>query len=80
MIIAGETYQESFHFPPNSEFFGPRLHAAAATAELTPSQNHLYTVMGEFEQATLETYEGILDPTLHAESFGCLTSRSTYNR
>jgi len=65
MIIAGGTYHESCHFPPDSDFFGPGLRAAAATAELTPTQNHLYTPISESDQSTLETFADTFDLSIH---------------
>jgi hypothetical protein len=64
MIIAGGTYYESCQFPPNTDFFGPGLRAAAATAEIIPSQNELHTPIGRSDQSTLETYADTFDLTV----------------
>lgn len=56
MIIAGGAYNEECQFPPESNFFGSGVRAAAAIKNIVPTQNRLHTCVGQSEEGTLRTY------------------------
>lgn len=56
MIITGGAYYEECQFPPETDFFGPGIRAAAATESRSPSPNTLHTCVAEADLSTLNTY------------------------